>query len=105
MSPLTNSYYGLWLLSDPLGKVDYSVVFTTPYILFGQTAKDWEAFFERNNIVCSQLGYQTRLDAFMKYGPSIHYWHEYIFLAYSRYRQNAVFLTGIPDIKATLPHA
>lgn len=98
----------LWfvrLLPDPLNQVDYSVVVTTPYVIGGHAVKDWEAFFARNSIVSSNVGYESRLYKFMKYGPSVFYWHEFVFLSYSNYRLEAIYLTGIPDIKATLPHA
>ena len=41
----------------------------------------------------------------MKYGPEIHYWNEFVFKAYHHHQQDAVFLAGIPDVKASLPHA
>jgi len=41
----------------------------------------------------------------MKYGLSPNYWHEFIFLAYVNYRFNVVFLTGLPDVPESLPHA
>jgi len=41
----------------------------------------------------------------MKHGPTLNHWNEYIFCAYTSHQHNAVFLTGIPDIKESLPHA
>ena len=41
----------------------------------------------------------------MKYGPDPNHWNEFIFSAYSGHRQEAIFLTGIPDIRESLPHA
>ena len=40
----------------------------------------------------------------MKHGPTANHWNEYIFCAYAGHRKEAVFLTGIPDIKESLPH-
>ena len=40
----------------------------------------------------------------MKHGPSANHWNEYIFCAYAGYCKEAVFLTGIPDVKESLPH-
>ena len=34
-----------------------------------------------------------------------HYWNEFVFKAYHHHQQDAVFLTGILDMEATLPHA
>ena len=41
----------------------------------------------------------------MKYGPDSNHWNEYIFCAFSGYQHEAIFLTGIPDIRESLPHA
>ena len=41
----------------------------------------------------------------MKYGPEPNHWNEFIFSAYSGHRHEAIFLTGIPDIRESLPHA
>jgi hypothetical protein len=41
----------------------------------------------------------------MKHGPTPNHWNEYIFCAYTGHQHEAVFLTGIPDIKESLPHA
>ena len=41
----------------------------------------------------------------MKYGPDPNHWNEYIFCAYSGQKDEAIFLTGIPDIRESLPHA
>jgi hypothetical protein len=41
----------------------------------------------------------------LKFGLKPNYWNEFIFKAYLNYQADAVFLTGIPYIKATLPHA
>jgi hypothetical protein len=40
----------------------------------------------------------------MKHGPTPNHWNEYIFCAYAGHQHEAVFLTGIPDIKESLPH-
>ena len=41
----------------------------------------------------------------LKYGLSVHHWNEFVFLAYHHQQHDAVFLTGIPDVKGSLPHA
>ena len=40
----------------------------------------------------------------MKYGPDPNHWSEYIHCAYEGHQREAVFLTGIPDIRESLPH-
>jgi len=41
----------------------------------------------------------------MKYGLDTHYWNEYIFQAYHHHQKEAIFLTGLPDVRDSLPHA
>lgn len=99
----------LWytrLLPPPVAQpgFDYHVAFTTPYILRDSEAA-WLACLER-------LLPQTKLDDpvaayeyLMKYGLGKNYWSEFVFQAYSNYRENAIFLSGFPDKPETLPHA
>ena len=32
-------------------------------------------------------------------------WNEFVFEAYANYQFDAIFLTGLPDVPASLPHA
>ncbi len=41
----------------------------------------------------------------MKYGPNPNHWNEYILCAYTGHRHEAIFLSCIPDIRESLPHA
>ena len=41
----------------------------------------------------------------MKYGPDPNYLNEYILSADSGHRSEAIFLSGIPDIRQSVPHA
>jgi hypothetical protein len=41
----------------------------------------------------------------LKYGPDPTHWNEFVFKGYHNHTSDAIFLTGIPDLKATLPHA
>jgi len=93
---------------------NYSLVFTTPYILgksgIGNIYKlsseaDWMDYFERN---LRHTGIQDNVEAYqtlMKYGLSCNYWNEYIFLAYKNYADQVIFLEGFPDIPKSLPHS
>jgi len=93
---------------------DYSVVFTTPYLLgklgparrfVTAVEEDWLAFFRRHLARDDRVGQGTAYERLMKYGPSRNYWNEYIFLAYRNFRQDVVMLEGIPDIAESLPHS
>jgi len=33
------------------------------------------------------------------------YWNEFVLLTYHHHQADAISLSGIPDLKATLPHA
>ncbi len=94
--------------------LDYSVVFTTPYILgkLGShnefvpfVEEDWLAYFDRNlpktNADTTELAYES----LMKYGLSRNYWNEYVFLSYRNHQHEMIFLEGFPDIPSSLPHS
>ncbi len=95
-------------------QLDYSVVFTTPYVagklkdkqtFSRMTAQDWVAYFERN---LDQTGFDDQELAYaflMKYGLSRNYWNEYIFLAYLNHQPDIICLAGFPDMPSSLPHS
>lgn len=41
----------------------------------------------------------------MKFGPTKNYWNEFVFRAYHHHQADAIYLSGIPDLKSTLRHA
>ncbi len=97
----------LWYVRilPPIDGFDYHVVFTTPYILLNFTKSNWLAYIDRavgrdDGILNADTYYNH-----FKYGPVRNYWSEYVFLAYVSHTSEAVFLTGLPDQKHTLPHA
>ena len=45
------------------------------------------------------------LHRLMNSGPKRNFWNDFVLLAYHHLQVNAIFLNGIPDLKATLPHA
>lgn len=93
---------------------DYSVVFTTPYVL-GKCGsrkeyllcaeQDWLAFFDRTLKHVRADEAAMAYASFMKYGPSRNYWNEYVFLSYRNHQQSVILLEGFPDIPSSLPHA
>jgi len=95
-----------WLtrILPPINELfNYSVLFNTPYILMGESKEDWIDFFKR-----TMLGADDNIGSYcelMKYGLDTHYWNEYIFQAYLHHQKEAVFLTGLPDVPDSLPHA
>jgi len=84
---------------------DYHVTVTTPYILTGSTKTDWSAYLERAMLRGKGDGdEEQRLHDLLKYGLSVHHWNEYVFLGFHHAQFDAIFLTGIPDVKGSLPH-
>ncbi len=118
---ITSGYVGtpgeVWLIRIFPGNrfgFDYSVVYTTPYIVgkigvdgrYRNTdvAEDWQAFMERTLKKLELSDERKAYEVLMKYGLNRYYWNEYIFQGYAAHLDQAVFLGGIPDIPASLPH-
>ncbi|VAW36732.1 hypothetical protein MNBD_GAMMA01-663 [hydrothermal vent metagenome] len=92
---------------------DYSVVFTTPYILgklgsdisfVSLTEDDWLTYFTRN---LDKIGLQNVAESYqelMKYGLNKNYWNEYIILSYKNHTDDMILLEGFPDIPTSMPH-
>jgi hypothetical protein len=83
----------------------YWVAMTTPYILTNASKADWITFLKRTMLHCDGPNDRTRLNNLLKRGLDLHYWSEFVFKAYHHHQQDAVFLTGIPDLKSSLPHS
>jgi hypothetical protein len=89
-------------------RFSYHVVATTPYVIRGVPEAAWIAYLDRERHRIGSKIPVRDMDAttyIMKYGPSVNHWNEYIFCGYAGHCKEAVFLTGIPDIKESLPHA
>ena len=98
----------LWCvrLCPPLADLaDYHVAVTTPYILTTATKTDWTAYLNRAMLNLEVQGEGQRLYELLKYGSWTHHWNEFVFLAFHHAQYDAIFLTGIPDVKGSLPHA
>ncbi len=83
------------------------IVFTSPYVIQGWPESAFIDYLERElaRMTARKTPRTDDLHGYlMKYGPDPNHWNEYIFCAYTGYRHEAVFLTGIPDIRASLPH-
>lgn len=83
--------------------IDYSVIFTTPYVLMGASTKEWFAYVDRTLPKIGTTDKMEALHQLMKYGSENNYWNEYVLLAYHRAQPDAIFLAGIPYIKESLP--
>jgi hypothetical protein len=80
----------------------YHIVFTTPYVLLASKG-DWLQFLRR--ALSGPGDEREALHRLLKYGPGPNYWNEFVFKAYHHHQSDAIFLAGVPDLKATLPHA
>jgi hypothetical protein len=84
---------------------DYSLIFTTPYVLANVSEKSWLEYINRTVPETGISDKKEALHHLMKYGLETNHWNEYIFLAYHHAQNDAIFLNGIPDIEESLPHA
>lgn len=98
----------LWFarIFPPLwGLFDYSVVFTTPYVLINPSPLGWVEYLNRTVSKKKTRTTASSLDNLMKYGLSYNYWNEYIHQSYVNHRHNVIFLEGLPDMSSTRPHS
>lgn len=92
----------VWLarvLPPLVGAVEVSVVFTTPYVVRGASEQEWAAYLDRT--LGAAKGDANKTTAALKYGID---WSEYIFAGYAGHVTAAIFLEGLPDMPASLPH-
>ena len=86
----------------------HHVVMTTPYVLLGTTERMLSAYLAREIARMGAKRLPRGMDAqtfLMKHGPSPNHWNEYIFSGYVNFQNDAVFISGIPDMRETLPCA
>ena len=85
------------------------IVFTTPYVIRDWCESAFADYLEREIARMKAWKKPPRTDDprghLMKYGPEPNHWNEYVLCAYAGHRHEAIFLTGIPDIPESLPHA
>jgi hypothetical protein len=94
-----------------LNRVDYHVAVTTPYILLGTTKTDWLAYLNKSVLGADAGNTRKALHDFLKFGKAAYSrkpeesWNEFILQAYHHHPADAIFLSGLPDVKGSLPHA
>ena len=85
------------------------IVLTTPYVIRDWPESAFVDYLEREFARMKARKRPPRTDDLhghlIKYGPEPNHWNEYVFCAYTGHRKEAIFLTGIPDIPESLPHA
>lgn len=108
----TSGYPGntgeLWLVravAPPDPAMPYWIGMGTPHVLRGFDQAGWLAFFARNGIRSGEVGFERRLDRFLKFGPEPRYWSEFIFEGYAGHNSGAIFLLGLPDVPESRPHS
>lgn len=82
----------------------HHIVVNTPYIIRATSKQDWLDYFERRGIHHTKKGYEKAYIGFMKNNPYPNFWPEYLLDGYFNYQSGCIFLTGIPDIKTSLPN-
>lgn len=89
----------------PVDFISYWTGMGTPHILRAPEKSKWLEFFERNSIRYGEVGYERRLETFLKFGSEPRYWSEFVFEAYSGHNSGALFLCGLPDVPESRPHS
>ena len=84
---------------------DYSLVFTTPYILLNPTTEGWLEYLNRTISKKKSRTTANSLENLMKYGLSDNYWNEYIFQAYVNFKPELIYLEGLPDVRSSRPQS
>ena len=96
------------LLASPNRSCRRHIVFTTPDVIRDYPERAFVDYLKRE-LAWMKAKIPPRTDDahghLMKYGPDRNHWNEYIFCAYLGHQADAIFLTGIPDIPQSLPHA
>ena len=90
----------LWLVRlfpPPASDLDYDVAFTTPYVILKPGAADWERHL-RESLRGTGPDESAAYQRLMKAGTSLSFWNEYIFHAYVRHQDQAIFLAGLPEL-------
>ena len=98
----------LWfvrVLPPVLSSFNYSVIFTTPYVLLSPDKNNWELYLNRTINDKKTKTTASSLENLMKDGLSDNYWNEYIFQSYSNYKPDVIYLHGLPDISSSRPHS
>ena len=93
------------VLEPPFPGTTEHLVFTTPYIILQTRREEWLAYFQR---ACTQTSPQARNHAYEQYlkrGPTLHYWNEFVFEGYVNHRHEAIFLAGFPDVPESRPNS
>lgn len=81
----------------------YHVAFTTPYILNGAAKRDWVQYLRRTMVGRNAPSEHEALRRVLKFGSRKNTWPEFVYHAYHYAESNAIFLSGIPDLRETLP--
>jgi hypothetical protein len=84
---------------------DYHVAITTPYVLLSTSRADWTAYLAKSLLRLPAGRTSQGLHDLLKYGDTANDWAEFVFQSYHHHQGNAIFLTGLPDVKDSLPHA
>lgn len=79
------------------------MTFTTPYVLTQASKSDWTAYLNRAMLQLKDVEEDRRLHHLLKCGLSLHHCNEFLVEGYHQF--DAIFLTGLPDVKGSLPHA
>ncbi|NQV25856.1 MAG: hypothetical protein HQ518_15970, partial [Rhodopirellula sp.] len=91
---------------------EYFTELTTPYILEGRSAAEWSSYLKSvmpDSVVSDDGSPSTliedRLASVFKEDCGEMPWMEFVFQGYRGYEEDVIYLTGIPNEPASLPHS
>jgi hypothetical protein len=108
----SNLHFGrageIWLvrvLPPPDAGTEAHVALTSPYVIESPGEAEWLSFFQRTAPKMRARDGGEALERLMKYGLGPNYWSEYIFEAYLRDTDQAIWLRGLPDVAESRPRS
>ncbi len=108
----SNLHFGrageIWLvrvLPPPEAGSEAHVALTSPYVLQSPGEAEWLSFFQRALPKMRARDDEEAFERLMKYGLGPNYWNQFIFEAYLRDTDQAIWLRGLPDIAESRPRS
>ena len=98
----------LWLarvLMPPMPGMAHALVFNTPYVVQHANLAQWQAYLQRTLPKTKKDDEQAAYSCLMKGGLAPNYWAEYVFEAYAKHNDNAIYILGLPDVDESRPHS
>lgn len=85
-------------LLAPINNHDPYVTLSPPYIFKNEQESDWLEYLQNHGITKRDPHVRIKLENYMKYGPSLNYWHDYLIQAFEKeIPSQCIYLNGLPE--------